>query len=145
MTIDVTIAEVRENCPDLTLADSAINILIQAIGCRLDSCLETSYAECPDQAKLIKILTICHFGSVQSRAGQVTSRTRPNGASESYGLYVSGGQGLGQTNFGQSILLLDTAGCVNQTFDNSARQFITTAGTSGSRRTPYFSGEGLDS
>lgn len=142
MAITVTTLDVREICPSLAATDASIELLIQAISCKLDTCLEASYVECPDLARAIKINTICHFATVTNRPGQVTSRKYANGAAESYQNYVNGGQGLNATQFGEAILLLDSAGCVNQAFPAKARQFITTAGTSGSQDDAFF-GTGL--
>lgn len=109
----------------------------------MDTCLEGAYADCPDIAKQIKILSICHFTFIQTNSGQRTSQTWPNGASASYDVYVKNGQGLNASQFGQMILLLDQEGCFNQIFSNKNRVFITTSGTSGSRRRPYTIGETL--
>lgn len=138
MSITVTALDVREICPSLGATDASINMLIDAINCKLDTCLEASYSQCLDLARAIKINAICHFATVTNQPGQTTGRKYANGASISYQNYVNGGQGLNATQFGEAIQLLDSAGCVNAAFPAKARQFITTAGTSGSRDDGFF-------
>lgn len=140
MSLTVTTLDVRNVCNDLGATDANLEMLITAISCKVDSCLENSYAECLDLARAIKINAICHFATVTNRPGQVTSRKYANGAAESYKNYVDGGQGLNASQFGETVLLLDSAGCINNAFPATARQFITTAGTSGSRDTGFFFG-----
>ena len=127
----VTIADVRGRCPNLTATDPAIQDLIDVVSCDLDQCLIDSYADCDAKQRLIKVSTVCHFATMQGQSGQVTDRKWANGSSESYQAYASS-VGLGSTQFGQSILSLDTAGCVNKAYPASQRRFITTAGTAGS-------------
>tara|TARA_R110002020_G_scaffold475890_1_gene713760 strand:+ start:24318 stop:24755 length:438 start_codon:yes stop_codon:yes gene_type:complete len=141
MSLTVTALDIREFCPDLTATDAAIEGIILAVSCKLDTCLEGSYSECLDLARLIKINTICHFAAVTSRKGQIKSRKYANGAAESYSSYNEGGQGLNASEFGEAILILDSAGCVNTAFPQRARQFITTAGSSGSRDVGFYFGE----
>ncbi len=140
MSLTVTTLDVRNVCNDLAATDANLEMLILAISCKVDSCLESSYVGCLDLARAIKINTICHFATVTNRPGQVTSRKYANGAAEAYNSYVDGGQGLNASQFGETVLLLDSAGCINNAFPATARQFITTAGTSGSRDTGFFFG-----
>ena len=133
MSIIVTPLDVRNVCSDLAATDANLELLISGISCKVDSCLEASYSDCLDLARAIKINTICHFATVSTRSGQVTSRKYANGAAETFKNYVDGGQGLNASQFGETVLMLDSAGCINNAFPASNRQFITTAGTSGSR------------
>lgn len=141
MSLVITSTELRAICPNLIATDAKLDLLIAAIGCRVDTCLTSSYAECPDLARLIKMNTVCHFATLSDRVGQITSRKYANGAAESFNNYTNGGQGLNATEFGESILSLDSAGCINSAFPPAARQFIATAGTSGSRSTGFFFGD----
>lgn len=141
MPLTVTVLDVREVCNDLTATDANLEMLINAIGCKVDSCLTASYADCLDLARTIKIYAICHFAAVSSRKGQIKSRKYANGASESYSSYNEGGQGLNASEFGENVLLMDSAGCINNAFPQTARQFITTAGTSGSQDRGFFFGD----
>lgn len=144
MNLTVTPLDVREVCTELTATDASLELFISSISCKLDSCLTASYPDCPDLARAIKINTICHFAAITNRKGQIKSRKYANGAAETYSSYVEGGQGLNASEFGEAVLLLDTAGCVNTAFPPVARQFIATAGTSGSRNRGYYFGD-LDS
>ena len=129
----VTVEQIRAMCPTLTTTDTAIQLLITGITCKVGACLDSSYADCPEMAELILINTICHFSTVTGNtSGSVTDRKWANGASESYTQFNQGGQGLNGSPFGEAVLQFDTAGCVNAAFPTSARQFVTTAGTSGS-------------
>ena len=71
---------------------------------------------------------------------RLTSRKYANGAAESFTiLMLLAGKALNATQFGVAILMnLDSAGCINNAFPASNRQFITTAGTSGSRPVGFF-------
>lgn len=143
MSLVITVPQLREICPNLIASDAKLDLLISAIGCKVDTCLTSSYMDCPDLARLIKINTVCHFATLSDRVGQITSRKYANGAAESFNNYTNGGQGLNATEFGEAILSLDSAGCINSAFPAAARQFIGTAGTSGSRATGFFFGDDL--
>lgn len=65
-----------------------------------------------DLAELTQALLICHFAEQSTSQGQVQSETTRTGASASY--KTINGTGLASTRFGQQILLLPTAGCVQQ-------------------------------
>lgn len=136
MAIQVTVEDVRNRCNDLKATDVSIQDLITIMGCLLDECLEGSYPNCAEQAKTIKILTICHFALSGTVDGQVTNRRWPNGASEAYSVWASG-QGLQATRFGTMILSLDTAQCIRTAFPDSQRRFVGSIGTSGSRDSGY--------
>ncbi len=139
--LTITSADVREICPELQSTDAAIDLLITVMTSKLDTCLSQSYADCIELGRTIKIYTVCHFATVASRTGQLKSRTYANGAAESYGNYVDGGRGLNASQFGENILLFDTAQCVINAFPAKAYQFIATAGTAGSRDTGFIFGE----
>lgn len=141
MSLTVTTLDVRNVCSDLAATDANLELLITAISCKVDSCLTASYEDCPDLARAIKINTICHFATVTGRPGQVKSRKYANGAAESYDNYTKDGQGLNASQFGETVLLLDSAGCINNAFPATSRQFITTAGTSGSRDRGFYFGD----
>ncbi len=141
MSLVITVPELRAICPNLMATDANLELLILGISCKVDSCLTASYEDCPDLGRAIKINTICHFATLSSQAGQLTSQKYANGAAKTFKNYVDGGRGLNASQFGESVLALDSAGCINAAFPASARQFIRTAGTAGSRDTGFYFGE----
>ncbi|AUR95663.1 hypothetical protein NVP1210O_41 [Vibrio phage 1.210.O._10N.222.52.C2] len=138
MSLVITVPELRAICPTLMATDAALELLITSISCKVDVCLTGSYMDCPDLARAIKLNTICHFATLSSQSGQLTSKKYANGAAATFKNYVDGGRGLNASQFGESVLALDSAGCINAAFPASARQFIRTAGTAGSRDVGFY-------
>ena len=138
MSLVITAQDLRAICPTLMATDANLELLILGISCKVDVCLTGAYSECPDLARAIKLNTICHFATLSSQAGQLTSKKYANGAAQTFKNYVEGGRGLNGTNFGESVLALDSAGCINTAFPATARQFIRTAGTTGSMDRGYY-------
>ncbi len=138
MSLEITAQQVRDICPTIMATDANLDLLILGISCKVDTCLAGSYVDCPDLARAIKINTVCHFAMLATQSGQLTSQKYANGAAKTFSNYTEGGRGLNGTNFGESILALDSAGCINAAFPSSQRQFIRTAGTSGSQDRGFY-------
>lgn len=131
----VTVEQVRATCSS-TLPDAAIQTVIDATTCKVGACLDSSYVTCPDVAEQILLYLVCHFLTMTTQSGVVTSQKWPNGASINFTPYVTGGTGLAATNFGLLLLQFDSEQCVAQAFPNR-RVFVKSLGNTGISRTPY--------
>lgn len=123
MAITITVEDVRAIVPSLGASDAAIALQISVVGCKIDSCLEANYANCPDVAKAIKIYTVAYFADKgNDNNGSTTSRKWADGDAETYADNGSG------SNYWDTVLQLDSAGCVQNAF-RSGKVFAVT-GTS---------------
>lgn len=124
MAIELTVEEVREICPELMASDAAITLQISVVGCKVDDCLESNYADCPDLAKAIKIYTVAYFADKgNNNKGKVTSQKWADGDMQSFSDKAT------SSSYWDTALQLDSAGCVQDAF-RSGKVFAVTGKTS---------------
>lgn len=124
MTIALTVADVRAIVPDLSATDAAITLQISVVGCKVDACLEAAYAACPDVAKAIKIYAVAYFADKgNDNKGAITARKYADGDAENYA------DKQGQSSYWETVLQLDSAGCVAAAFRTN-KVFAVTGRTS---------------
>lgn len=125
MAITLTVDDVREICPELNASDAAITLQISVVGCKVDACLESNYADCTDLAKAIKIYTVAYFADKgNNNKGAITAQKWADGDSQNYA-DVSGQS----SSYWDAVLQLDSAGCVQNAF-RSGKVFAVTGRTS---------------
>ncbi len=124
----VTLDDIRSRCMSVS-GNSVIEDFICVANSLVGGCLDQAYDECV--AKVIQANLICHLLYLNDNPQRLSGFKTPNNTSESYAVYTSS-TGLGLSSFGQQILLLDTAGCVQR--NTSKTLFI---GTSGRSDPPY--------
>ena len=129
MAITITIEEVKAAAPDTGATDAAIQLNIDIVGCKIDTCLEANYADCPDLAKAIKLYAVAYMSAKSSSpTGAVTSRKWSDGSAEGYS---DTGQTASQKYWDMTIQL-DSAGCFTKSF--STRKVFAVTGSNIKRK-----------
>ena len=124
MTIELTPSEIRAIIPELGATDAALQMHINIVGCKIDEYLEANYADCPEQAKAIKIYTVAYFADKgNDNQGSATSQKWADGDSQSFSDKAT------SSAYWDTALQLDSAGCVANAY-KSGRVFAVTRGSS---------------
>lgn len=112
MAVVITVADVKDGFTT-SLPDAQVQILIDFVS-GADACLDGSRV--PDATqKALKTIAVRHMCVMQAGngAGQVRSKTAPNGASVSFSSSSGGSQ------YGDLLSQMDVTGCVSGLLENN--------------------------
>jgi hypothetical protein len=124
MSLTITPDDVRAVCPELQATDAAIQMHINIVCCKAGPCLEANYADCPEIQTAIVIYASAYFaGKGNDSKGEITSQKWADGDAQSFS------DGKGSSPYWDTMLQLDSAGCVSNAF-RSGKVFATTGKTS---------------
>ncbi|AZU97935.1 hypothetical protein [Vibrio phage LP.1] len=121
MAIVITVDDVKAVAPDTGATDANIQLQIDIATCKLDACLEAAYADCLPIAQAIKTYVVAHFCGEMGTSDKLESRRWADGSAESFH------SDLNSTNtpYWDSAQAIDSAGCLEQAYDDR-RTFVVT-------------------